>query len=214
MQAPLPPKEKSQMLKEVADAAKAYVPQFKLVKTVSELMAACREVLLKVRARWPRVILTESFQQASLEEVVRRFNQGYTQIPQQSYSEPEFFKRHQGDNMDLDDTIRYTIVQSGLAPVNDSLKHKLEERTDPDLIAIGQYGVDDFSSYQGFLGRKRSLHGTRLDTESAERRACLTQPFDSRKPAAQFLNLRWVSGSELCRSQASSGRSPRSLRLL
>ena len=152
MQAPLQPKEKSQMLKEVADAAKAYIPQFKLVKNVSELMAACREVLLKVKARWPRVILTEAFQQASLEEVVNRFNQAYMQLPEQSYSEPEFFKRHQGDNMDLDDTIIYTIVQSGLAPLNDSLKHKLEERTDPDLTAIGQYGVDDFSAYQGFLG--------------------------------------------------------------
>ena len=62
------------MLKEVSDAAKAHIPQFNLVKTVSELMAACREVLLKIKAPWPRVILTESFQQASLEEVANRFN--------------------------------------------------------------------------------------------------------------------------------------------
>ena len=59
-------KEKGPLLKEVGDAAKALIPQLKLVKTVSELMPACREVLIKIKARWPRIILTESFQQASM----------------------------------------------------------------------------------------------------------------------------------------------------
>ena len=54
--------------------------------------------------------------------------------------------------MDLNDNIVFTIVQYGLAPLNDGLKHKLEQRTDPDLVAIGHYGVDDFSTHQGFLG--------------------------------------------------------------
>ena len=152
MHAPPSSKKRGLLLREVADAAKAHIPHFKLVKTVSELMAACREVLLKIKARGPRVILTESFQQASLEEVAKSFHQAYLQIPQDSYSDPDYFKRHQVANMDLDDTILHTLVLSGLAPLNDSLKHKLEQRTDPDLVAIGQYRVDDFSAYQGFLG--------------------------------------------------------------
>ena len=64
MAAPPGSKDRGHLLREVETAAKAHIPHFKRVKTVSELIAACREVLLAIKARWPRVILTESFQHA------------------------------------------------------------------------------------------------------------------------------------------------------
>jgi hypothetical protein len=105
-------KDRSLLLKEVGEAAKAHVPQFKLVKTVSELMAACREVLLKIKPRWPRILLTESFQQASLEDVISSFGEGFSTLQSASYSEPDHFKRHWAENMELDDAIVWIMPKA------------------------------------------------------------------------------------------------------
>jgi len=86
-----PPKQAlhSTLLKEVADAAKAHIAQFKLVRTEAELMAAFREVLLKVKSRWPRVILLESFKGAALDNVINSVIAGYQGIRAEDYSEPD-----------------------------------------------------------------------------------------------------------------------------
>ena len=86
-----------------------------------------------------------------MEAMLGKFSDAYRQIQPESYSEPASFSRHRADNMELDDTIVLTIVQHGLAPLNPGLKHKLEARTDPDLVAMGHFGIDDFSTLQGFL---------------------------------------------------------------